>query len=289
METLNKEEVFTPPTNKVIVKPVMRMRNPMVDDPQHEAYFLFGTASIDYCLPMDRNHNLVNPFSSKEEQKWLEKQLDVDLNIYKKKEDNYWFKHKVRLGKDERTLNLSNAKDYVDYLILKANQLYIAPDGDSMMKRATYRYALVAEEFQVKSQVKSSDKKKKAYKEAARLEEKGKDFMLNFLKVYGHRASPESKIEFLVAQIDQIIEDDIDGFLKIVDDKNYEYKLLIATAVEIGAVTKKGRLFYLPGGDPLCGAGETPTIETVVKYILEPANSDILIALKARITDKKKG
>lgn len=289
METLNKEEVFTPPTNKVIVKPVMRMRNPMVDDPAHEAYFLFGTASIDYCLPMDRNHNLVNPFNSKEEQKWLEKQLDADLNIYKKKEDNYWFKHKVRLGKDERTLNLSNARDYVDYLILKANKLYIAPDGDSMMKRATYRYALVAEEFQVKSQVKSSDKKKKAYKEAARLEEKGKDFMLNFLKVYGHRASPESKSDFLVSQIDQIIETDIDGFLKIVDDKNYEYKLLIANAVEVGAVTKKGRLFYLPGGDPLCGAGETPTIETVVNYILEPANSDILIALKARIADKKKG
>lgn len=287
MET-TEVKVFTPPNTKVIVKPVMRMRNPMIENPEHEAYFLFGTASIDYCLPSDRNNNLINPFESKEEQKWLEKELDADLNIYKKV-DNYWTKHRVRLGKDERLLNLSNAKDYIDYLILKANKLYIAPDGDSMMKRATYRYALVAEEFQVKAQVKSSDKKKKAYKEAARLEERGKDFMLNFLKVYGHRASPESKTEFLVSQIDQIIESDIDGFLKIVDDKNYEYKLLIANAVEVGAVHKKGRLFYLPGGDPLCGPGEAPTIETVVKYILEPANSDILIALKARISDKKKG
>jgi hypothetical protein len=289
METEVKEvKVFTPPSKKVIVKPIMRMRNPMVNDPNHEAYFLFGSATIDYCLPSDKNNNLINPFTSKEEQRWLEKALDADLNIYKKTEDNFWKKHKVRLGKEERPLNLESPKDYLDYLILKANKLYIAPDGESMLKKATYRFALVAEEFEVKAQVKSSDKKKKAYKEAARLEEKGKDFMLNFLKVYGHRASPESKAEFLVAQIDQIIEDDIDGFLKIVDDKNYEYKLIIANAVEVGAVTKKGRLYYLPGGDALCGPGETPVIEVVVKYLLEPANSDILLALKARIDDKRK-
>ncbi len=277
---------FTPIDKKIIVKPIMKVRNPMVSDPDHEAYFLFGTATIDYTLPVDANNTIINPFTSKEEQLWLEKELDLDLNIYKKN-DNFWKSHKVRLGKVERKLNLMNPKDYLDYLVLKANRLYIAPDGESQKKKATYRYALISEEYETQTVVKSSDKKKAAYKALARLEDKGKDAMLNFLKVYGHRVSPESKMEFLTASIDKIIEDDIDGFLKIADDKQYELKLLVANAVEIGAVIKKGRLYSLPGGDNLCGAAETPVIETVIAYLNQPVNSDILLSLKAKVSGKK--
>jgi hypothetical protein len=287
METMEVKAQWKAPIGVVVVKPIMRMRNPMVSDPEHEAYFLFGTSSIDYTLPTDRNNNLINPFSCKEEQEWLEKNLDADLNIYKKK-DNFWHTHKVRLSKDERKLNLANPKDYLDYLILKANKLQIAPNGESMMKRATYRYALVSEEFEVLSQVKSSDKKKAAYKAAARLEEKGKDTMINFLKVYGKRVSPDTKKEFLISQIDQIIEEDINGFLAIVEDKDYGLKLIIAEAVDAGLVIKKGRLYYLPGGDGLCGAGETPTIEAAVRFLNEPKNADILQNWEAKLQARKK-
>jgi hypothetical protein len=286
METETKENGFKPATKVVVVKPVMRMRNPMVSDPDHEAYFLFGSSTIHYCLPVDKNNNLINPFTSKDEQLWLEKALDADLNIYKK-ENNFWLKHKVKLGKDERKLNLANPKDYIDYLILKANSLYIAPDGESQQKKRTYRYALVSEEFETQTKVKASDKKKMAYKAAAKLEEKGKTAMLNFLKVYGHRVSEESKPEFLVAAIDDIIEENIDGFLAIVADKEYETKLLIANAVELGAVVKKGRLYTLPGGDNLCGPGEQPTIDKAVSYLNSPRNSDILASLHAKVEGKK--
>jgi len=285
METMEVKK-FSPIDKRVVIKPIMRVRNPLVSDPDHEAFFLFGSATIDYPLPVDKNNTLINPFTSKEEQAWLEKELDLDLNIYKKK-DNFWHTHKVRLGKDQRKLDLLNPKDYIDYLVLKANKLYIAPDGESQKKKATYRYALISEEYETQVVVKSSDKKKAAYKALARLEDKGKDAMLNFLKVYGHRVSPESKLEFLTASIDKIIEEDIDGFLKIADDKQYELKLLVANAVEVGAVIKKGRLYSLPGGDNLCGAAETPVIETVIAYLSQPANSDILLSLKAKVSNKK--
>lgn len=278
---------FTAIDKVVIVKPIMKVRNPMVSDPEHEAYFLFGSATIDYPLPVDANNNLINPFSSKAEQAWLEKELDLDLNIYKKN-DNFWRTHKVRLGKDPRKLNLLNPKDYLDYLVLKANKLYISPDGESQKKKATYRYALIDENYETKTIVKSSDKKKAAYKALGKLEEKGREGMVNFLKVYGQRVSPESKIEFLTAAIDKIIEDDIDGFLKIADDKQYDLKLVVANAVECGAVIKKGRQYFLPGGDGLCGAGESPTIENAVAYLSQPANSDILLTLHAKIAGSKK-
>lgn len=288
IKEVTKKAEFTPIDKIIIVKPILRVRNSLITDPDHEAFFLFGNATTDYCLPVDQNGTLINPFSSKEEQAWLEKSLDLDLNIYKTKE-NFWKsrKAKVRLGKDDRKLNLSNPKDYISWLVLKTNKNYIAPDGDSINKKATYRYGLYSEEYATQTIVKHADKKKLAYKAASRLEDKGKETMVNFLKVYGHRVTAESKFEFLVAAIDKIIEDDIDTFLKLVDDKEYELKLLISNAVEVGAITKKGRHYFLLGGDPLCGTGETPVLDTVVAYLKAPANGDIVNMLMASIKKKK--
>lgn len=287
MEETKEKKTFNPSTNTVVVKPIMRTRNPNVTDPEHEAYFLFGNSTIGYDLPLDRQGNLHNPFESLEEQAWLEKRLDVDLNIYKRK-DNYWKTFKVYLGKNEKKLNLSNPKDYIDWLVLKANKMYIAPDGKSMNNRQTYRYALVNEEFDVKVKVSASDKRKKAYKAAGKLEEGGKEAMLNFLKVFGKRVSEGSKTDFLVATIDDLIMNDIDRFLEIADDRdNYEIRLLIADAVECGAVKKDGRKYTLPGGDNLSAKGDQPTMENVILYLQAPGNQDILTLLKTRVQTAK--
>lgn len=277
---------FKPPTNKIIVKPIMRARNPLVSDPKHEAFFLFGSASIDYCLPTDRHNNLINPFTSKAEQHWLEKELDLDLNYHKAK-DNYWNVIKVRLGKDNKILNLQNPKHYIEYLLLRANKLYIAPSGDKMFDRATYRYALVSEEFETKKTVKSADLKIEAYKALGKLED-DKSAMLNFLKVYGNKVSKVSKKEFLLSEISKIVDEDIKGFLAVIRDKdNYELKLLIAEGVEIGAINKQGRKYFLPGGDPLCGEGDSPILKNVIEYLKSPAQQDIYTTIKARVENSK--
>jgi len=285
--SIKEKKRFKAPNKTVIVKPIMRTRNPNVTDPNHEAYFLFGNSTVRYDLPLDRQGNLHNPFESDEEKEWLEEMLDVDLNIYKRR-DNHWHGFKVVLGKTEKKLNLQNPKDYMDWLVLKANKMHIAPSGDAMNNRQTYRYALVAEEFDVKTKVSASDKRKKAYKAAGKLEEGGKQVMLDFLKVYGKKVSPGSKVDFLVAAIDDIIMNDIDKFLDVTDDRdNYEVRLLIADAVDCGAVKKDGRKYTLPGGDDLCAKGDSPTIDNVVVYLQAPANQDILTLLKTRVQTAK--
>lgn len=284
MEVLKKR--FTPEDKVIVVKPIMRSRNSLITDPDHEAFFLFGTATITYCLPVDRHGNLQNPFQSKEEQEWLEKELDVDLNFHKVK-DNYWHKARVKLGKDLRKLNLRNPKDYIDFLILRANSLYVAPNGESITNKATYRYALVSEEFETNQSEKKADLQIEAYMALGKLRD-DKDAMVNFLKVYGRKVSDVSKRPFLVAELKKIIESDLNGFLDIVRDKeNYEMKLLIAQAVECQAINKQGRKYHLPGGDDLCGPGDVPVLENVVKYLQNPANQDMLTMLKARINNAK--
>lgn len=285
-ETLEVKKGFKPEDKIIVVKPIMRSKNSLITDPEHEAFFLFGTATITYCLPVDRQGNLQNPFKSKEEQEWLEKELDVDLNFHKVK-DNFWHKARVKMGKDVRKLNLRNPKDYIDYIILRANNLYVAPDGESMTNKATYRYALVSEEFETNQSQKKGDLQIEAYMALGKLKE-DKEAMIDFLKVYGRKVSDASKTSFLVTELMKIIETDLTGFLNVVRDKdNYEIKLLIAQAVECQAINKQGRKYHLPGGDDLCGPGDVPTIENVVKFLQSPANQDLLTLLKARVNNAK--
>ena len=273
--------MFKVKKEKLIVKPVMRQRNALITDPNHEAFFLFGTATNTYCLPVDRQGNLVDPFENEEEKEWLESMLDLDLNHHKRKE-NYFHRHTVKLGKDNRVLDLSNPKDYLDYVILRANKKFIAPDGDSAMKLATYRYMLTREDYESNSRAKTAELEIDAYIALGDLK-RDNEAMINFLKIYGKKVAKESKAEFLISELKAIIDKDPSEFLAIYNDKDSEIKLLISEAVEAGAVHKKGRKYYLPGGDELCGSGDVPTLNVVVEYLKSPANQDLLLSIKARV------
>jgi hypothetical protein len=277
---------FVIPSKTVVVKPILRARNPLISDPEHEAFFLFGNATRDYCLPVDRQGNLISPFTSKEEQTWLEEELDVDLNYHKAK-NNFWHTFKVKLGKDIKRLNLENPKHYLEYIMLKANKQEIAPDGDSMSNKATYRYALVSEEFETKKRVTTADMKIEAYMELGKLKD-DKQAMIDFLRVYGKKVSDQSKKDFLVDEIQKIIDDNIEAFLGVVKDKeNYELKLLIERAVDCGAVIKRGREYFLQGGDPLSGAGDKSILSNVLIYLKAKANQDILLNIQTRVKNAK--
>lgn len=280
------EAKFKPETDVVIIKPIMRARNPLVNDPDHEAFFLFGNAKIDYKLPIDRYGNLLNPFKNEEEQRWLESELDLDLNYHKIK-DNAWHKIKVSLGKDARRLDLRNAKQYLEYVVLRANSLHIAPSAEEAGNKRTYRYMITSVDQEVKDQSNVGNLKIEAYIAFGKLRDSKED-MINFLKVYGKKVSDVSKETFLTAEITKIVENDTETFLSIISDKdNYEMKLLIAEAVEAGAVIKKSREYLLPGGDALAETGQIATIDNAVKYLKSPKNQDILTLIQTRVKTSK--
>ena len=173
------------------------------------------------------------------------------------------------------------------YIILRANTLFIAPDGDSMMKKKTYRYALIAEEYETSKLVNEADKEMEAFMALGKLKD-DKEAMINFLKVYGKKVSGDSKEQFLFGEIRKIISNDIDTFLNIMKDTDsFDIKLLISSAVDAGVVIKQGRKYSLPGGDPLCGESEVATLDVAVKYLLSPAQQDLLVNIQARTKNSK--
>jgi ribosomal protein S20 len=284
MSTEAKEWVR--PSGKVKIKLIVKSVNPAIQDPEHEAYNLFGTSTRDYLVPVDTQGNLHNPFINEEEKLWLETELDLDLNFHRR-ENNYWHTAKIVLGKSDKRIDLGNPKQYIDYIIARANKMYIAPDVKSQKNKATYKYAIVAEGAEVKATASKAKLRTEAYKFLGKIED-DKQEMLDFLKVYGKKVSKVSKEEFLVGELEKLIIEDLDGFLAIAHDKpNYDIKLLIAQAVEAGAVIKDKRKYFLPGGDALCGEGDVPTIENAIVYLKNKANQDVLSTLKARIKNAK--
>ncbi len=280
------ETAWKKPEGKIKIKLIVKSVNPLITDPEHEAYNLFGRSNRAYTLPVDKSGNLMNPFICQEEQEWLEKSLGLDLN-YHKSDNNYWHKAEVVLDKTDKIIDLSNPKQYMDYILARANKQFVAPSITEQNKKATYKYVIVAENAEVKATASKANQRIEAYKFLGKIED-DKEAMLNFLKVYGKKVSSASKIDFLVGELEKLITEDIEGFLATSQDKdNYDYKLLIAEAVEAGAVLKDKRKYFLPGGDPLCGEGEAPTLENAVIYLKNKGNQDILVTLKARIKNAK--
>lgn len=274
------------PSGRIKVQPIQRAINSMIQDPAHEAFFLFGSSSREYVLPRNLSGHLHNPFTCKEEQAWLESLLDTDLN-YHKKDDNEWAKTKVSLGKDAIILDLSNPRDYISYLVLLANKRHIAPNGASQDKKLTYRYVMLAEDFEVKQKAKVINSTKDAYKFLGKLEE-DKQSMLDFLTVYGKGVDDQSSEAFLIGAVADIMESDLKGFLAIARDKaNYTLRLTIQKATKLGIVILTGREYSLPGGDKLSAKGTVATLENVLLFLQSPENQDILLTLEARVKNAK--
>ena len=112
--------------------------------------------------------------------------------------------------------------------------------------------------------------------------------MKNFLNVYytqkpgGKQVPPNAKREFLIAEIEKLIEVDLLGFLKLVDDTDYDKKVLIFTAQRAGALVREGMTFKIPDGAVI---GDS--LQEVITFFDNPANSEEVIKLKARIENSK--
>jgi len=267
------EEIFVLPNEKVHVKPILRSGRWLPDG--HSGSFMYDHTSIGVQVPIDKDTGrLKNPLTIAE-QKFFETkaQLDMekgDLNPYKKS-DNFWKDFKVTIRKSDAivtdktvlmTLDLSDPIQYLQYKVLLTNTKpdggIIAPSWDSRLMSGTYRVAIVHEGQQHSEKLKKSDKMKKAYKYLGKIDSSGDD-MFDFLTIYylenakSKRPSEDSSKDFYSAEIQDLIDNDLDGVTKVIDDaKNYSYKLLVHRALKINAlVMVAGQKIETPDGVPV--------------------------------------
>jgi hypothetical protein len=251
MEKVTREEALKKgylEDKKVYLKPAPR-QGKMIKKPDHVGYFMYEGAKVKWTLPRDERGQLINVFINKEEQRFFEEELDIDLNPYKK-DDNFWHSFTVEFSKNPVTMyegksfNLADPMDNLRVRVLKALP-EVAPTWEERTDKPSYRFALVEQNYEETKAATEAKKSEEAWKYFGSIQN-NKLKMADFISVYyNQKRSPKSipsdaTKEWLLAELSKILRDDIDTFLVIKNDEDFEIKAFITKAIKIGAISKEG-------------------------------------------------
>lgn len=276
---------------RVSVKPIYRKGDWVPDN--HDSAFLNEGSTRDYTVPNKRRGNaLVDPcfdFEAKDRQA-LANELGIDVNLLNPNHKQTIWKDPgeatVKLDRNGRRLNLKDTKDFLDYLVLRSNSHLISPTWGQRFDSGEYKFALVAENEEIQERVSNLEEKKQAYQYLGKIDHSATQ-MTDFLYVYylnkkdAKRPPRNATVDWLKSEIGKIIESDLDMFLEILGDKNYNLKLLIQKATETGALIKDKHLYKIPGSDETIGV-----LEDLIDYLDDPKHSAERIKLMHHVEGK---
>lgn len=267
-------------TKKISVVPIKREGGWLKGD--HDGAFMFTGAHADLITPFRLNGNmlLVDPLEdlSAAEKESLAKELALkteELNV-NNKESNIFYKHRVRLEKGVKVLNLNNPWEFLDYCVLKANKELIAPSQKQKFDKPSYRWALVddAEVIQEKAKV-TSNKMDAIFKLA---DYKGSvDKLSNLLTVSGMSVPSNATADWLFSEAYKLAETNPTKFLELANDADFDLKLLINKAIEKKVIVKNGKDYAIEGGNVIGNK------DTLIAYLSSPENTKDLAFIKAKV------
>lgn len=287
------------PNKRIVLKPTPR-QGQIVDDPEHKMYFMMEDAINEWKLPLNaKTGQLRDPFKSVEEREFFEKEMDTDLNIFNK-ERNFWWDFKVQVSKTPTLLekgivfDLSNPIQNLQVKILKMQE-DIAPTWTLRKKKPGYKWVLVDETQAFVDKSTEADQMAEAYAHYATIKD-SESKMYDFLRIYGatnnmrKSISRDTKKDFLKSEVFKIIESNLKGYLAVINSGDYETKIMLERAVEVGAIENDYNKYKLPGGD-LINPIDSSYAGTVhqLKEWSNPQHEDYdkFLTIKARINNAK--
>lgn len=261
----------------------------MVTNPKHVLYGgMAEGASRTFVVPRLRSGSFVNVLTN-EEKAFLEEAMGFEYGTLSsiKKVNNFWENVSVRLTKQDNYLDLSSPDDYIKYKVLLANKDFIAPSLQALQDepKATYQFVIIAEGEENKQARDNMSTVMKCYKEYGKVEDDVYTLRVIVEAIDGRATAPNSKLEFLQAKINNLIQADGKLFLKVITDPYLSTKVLIKKGVEAGAIANRDNHYYLRDGTPLCEANEESTLSVAAKYLNMPKHQDILFAIQAKVKD----
>lgn len=274
---------------RIIVRYVPK-ESGIVTNPKHILYGGMAENAVKYfTVPQLESGRLVNVLTD-EEKEFLEYIMGLEYNalsIYKK-ENNYWSNRQVRLLKQDNILDLSDPEQYIKYKILLANKDDIAPSLRALqdIPKATYKFVLIKEGEETSNARQEMSATMQAYMEYGKYENDADTLRTIIETIDGRPLAVNTKVEFLQAKINKLIQADAKLFLKVITDPLLPTKVTIKRAVEAGLVSNRGGFFYLrEDGSPLCGNNEDPTFNTAAKFLASPKNQSLKFSLEAKLKE----
>lgn len=282
------EEKFLLPKKSVLVKP--NYQNPgWIKKPNHKAFFMIDGASMQLTAPLNKSGGLFNVLT-KSEKETLESILEMnnnELSVYKK-DNNYWHNLRVRLTKEPLKLDLSNPFDYIKYKVLLANKDIIAPSVKNIKDKATYKFYIEDKDELNELKAKESTTNAKVWSLYGKLSvdrQKMLDVIYIYAESFGNvykslrNIDVDSKIEFLQTELSKIVEKDKLLFLEVMNDPNFDVKLLLSKAVKKGLINRIGEAYTIKD-DPNPFA---KSFQDACKYLKNDVNQDFVLTLQERL------
>ena len=294
-----KVKVFTLPTGKVLVKPILRTGKWLPDG--HSGSFMYDHTSLKLQVPMDKNTGRLKDPLTPEERTFFETDAGLDLekgalNPYREK-NNYWHRFIVSIRKTDDVvsdktvlmeLNLNNPMDYISYKVLLLNSApdggLVAPSWEKRLHSGTYRIALQHEGQQHTDKIKKADLMKKAYKYLSKIDSSS-ETMFDFLTIYylenakSKRPSVDSDKDFYYSELQDLIDNDLAGVCEIIDDTdNYDYKLMVHRGLKVNALKFTGSNIETIDGIPL-----GKSLYQAIQWLKDDKHQDEYLRLKNQI------
>jgi hypothetical protein len=271
---------------KVNVKVIQKYRTGFNKD--SDGSTLYTGCKQVFQAPTNQYDRLI-PILTEEEQRFFEDKLGLnkgDLS-FQNKEKSFWREFKVTLDKKGRILDLSDAEDYLAYRVLKASNT--VANTKAAINVLQHTFYLVSEDEELDASVKISDR----FEEASKLFNtisKSSSRMESVLRLLGKKIAPDWGTKALKSELVKIIEQrakvpgqpNIDEFIKVASDKDFDIKIFIMDAIELGEVFIEGTTYKLKSGDVI-----GYDLYQAIDYFNNPKNQQSKLLVEDRVRNNK--
>ena len=287
-----KDDNFNPLKKEIVEVKFINSTSTMYSQESPLKGGLAETASITYAVP--RENGMIKAVLTPDEQEFFENYFNLPENAMNPSaiNNNYWttynrgYINRVTLDKSGKRLNLSIAKDYIEYKILLANPEYICPNQETLenSRKATYRFVMNNDTTVATSAGKSADIKLELFEIYAKYKEDA-DMLRTICYLVEHKkVSPKTKIELLKEKVTNMMINDAKSCYPVMTSKTLEQKKALIIGVEKAVVSdRNGFYFYTENGQKLSDDYTEPNLNNAANYLADVANQDLYFSILKKI------
>lgn len=191
----------------------------------------------------------------------------------------FWESYKIRIPNAIAEFDTDLMEDLLKYKVL-AVQKKIATSLEEVNTNAYAEYVMYSDDEEARTQNIKFDVRVEAYSELAKLYSSLED-MRNVLSQYGKRADTIS-LDVAKSILVKEVELDPKRFLGIIKDPDFKNKIFISDLIKTSLLGKKGSAFTYDG------EVISYSMEDMVNFLKKKENSNVVLAMKSQLKEKKK-
>lgn len=287
-----KKDNFNPLKKEIVEIKLIPSTSRMYKDESPLSKGLAETSSISYAVP--RDNGMLTAVLTPDEQAFFEAYFNLPEDAMNPNAivNNYWttynrgYINRVILDKSGKRLDLSNAKDYIEWKILKANKEYICPDQETLEnnRKATYRFVMHNDNTVATSAGKTADLKLELFEIYGKYKDDADMLRVICYLIEHKKVSPKTRIELLKEKLVNMMEDRAKDCYAVMSNKNLEQKKAILIGSEKGIVSDRNGFYYLTeNGQKLSDDYTEPNLNNAANYLADVANQELYFSILNRI------